>query len=251
MGTLWTFGCSFTGEYYPVDDNYIKSNYDLYKSWRGGTLPDVWPTLLGKKLNMKVENRGIGGDSNYGILTQFFNAVDLIKEGDVVVFGWTNVVRFQAANSDSSNGFNQILPTIIDYPDTGLSPKTIEEILINRSDSNWLTEVVNWIKFINLFMEKSKVNVYHWNSHYEIFNIHSDFIDSKRFMVLDESNEYQPREMLGYLSHTDWYNGQLKAKIIEETNGEIEDCHFGEYGHITQANVFYEHIMNNLQFDIK
>ena len=31
MGTLWTFGCSFTAEYYPVGDEFIRSNYDEYK----------------------------------------------------------------------------------------------------------------------------------------------------------------------------------------------------------------------------
>ena len=55
MGTLWTFGCSFTAEYNPVGDKFVRNNYDEYKDWRGGTLPDVWPTLLGKKLNLKVK----------------------------------------------------------------------------------------------------------------------------------------------------------------------------------------------------
>jgi hypothetical protein len=160
MKTLWTFGCSFTAEYYPVDHKFIRSHYDDYKDWRGGTLPDVWPTLLGKKLNLEVKNMAFGGDSNYSIFDQFLNVVDLIREGDMVIFGWTHVVRFQAANPDSRNGFNQILPSITDYPETGLSIKTVEEILVNRSNSIWIKEVLNWIKFINLYMEKSKINIF-------------------------------------------------------------------------------------------
>ena len=36
MGTLWTFGCSFTAEYNPVGDKFVRNNYDEYKDWRGG-----------------------------------------------------------------------------------------------------------------------------------------------------------------------------------------------------------------------
>jgi hypothetical protein len=248
MKTLWTFGCSFTAEYYPVDHKFIRSHYDDYKDWRGGTLPDVWPTLLGKKLNLEVKNMAFGGDSNYSIFDQFLNVVDLIREGDMVIFGWTHVVRFQAANPDSRNGFNQILPSITDYPETGLSIKTVEEILVNRSNSIWIKEVLNWIKFINLYMEKSKINIFHWTSDTDIFNKDSDFIDDKRFIVVKDEN--QPNMILGYLSEPMFHNNTSVAKIIEETNGEVSDCHFGEYGHKVQSKYFYEHIINNLQYKI-
>jgi len=246
MGTLWTFGCSFTGEYYPVDQHFTVSNYDLYKKWRGGNLPKIWPTLLGEKLNFEIQNKGMGGDSNYGILMKFMDVVDLIKEGDIVVFGWTNVVRFMAANG-SINDFNQIVPTHNEYPETGLSKKTISEILVNRSEPIWKSEIINWIKFINLFMEKNKTNVYHWTSDDNLFDADSEFTDLKRFIVV-RGLFYNPM-ILGYLSHEDWYGGKQMAKIVEETNGEVNDCHFGEFGHKTQAEYFYNHIINNLQFD--
>lgn len=247
MGTLWTFGCSFTAEYYPVGDKFIRSYYDDYKDWRGGTLPDVWPTLLGKKLNLEVKNMAFGGDSNYAILNQFLEVVDLIKQGDIVIFGWTHVVRFQAANPGSRSGFNQILPSITNYPETGLSSKAIEEILVNRSNPIWLKEVQLWINFINLFCEKSNINVFHWTSDFDIFNCNSEFINDKKYIIppCDNSSEHH-HMMLGYLSEPFWYGGKTIAKLIEETDGLIPDCHFGEHGHKIQCEYFYKHIIKNI-----
>jgi hypothetical protein len=178
---------------------------------------------------------------------KFMDVVDLIKEGDIVIFGWTNVVRFMAANG-SINDFNQIVPTHNAYPETGLSEKTISEILVNRSEPIWKSEIINWIKFINLFMEKNKTNVYHWTSDDNLFDADSVFADLKRFIVV-RGLFYNPM-ILGYLSDEDWYGGKQMAKIVEETNGEVNDCHFGEFGHKTQAEYFYNHIINNLQFDL-
>ena len=245
MKTLWTFGCSFTGEYYPIDHPIMKSTYDDYKKWKGGYISKVWPTLLGEKLEYQVKNMGRGGDSNYGILEQFFKCADKIKEGDIVIFGWTHIARFIAAN-ETIRDFNQVLPSQLNYEDTGLSSKTIDEILINRTNPLWLSEVINWIKFINLYMEKSKINIFHWTSDENIFNKESYFVDNKRFIVVREEN--QPKMILGYLSEPMFHNNKRIAKIVEETNGEVNDCHFGEFGHKVQSEYFYNHIINNLQY---
>ena len=83
MNTLWTFGDSFTAEYFPVDDPSQPSNYDKFKEYRGGNLPEIWPSLLSKKLGLKLENKGVGGDSNYGIFNQFINYCEQIGRAHV------------------------------------------------------------------------------------------------------------------------------------------------------------------------
>jgi hypothetical protein len=35
---------------------------------------------------------------------------------------------------------------------------------------------------------------------------------------------------------------KIKANILEETNGEVKDGHFGELGHKKQAELFYDYI---------
>ena len=243
MKTLWTFGCSFTADYSPIDHPTIKSKYDYYKKWKGGVIPKVWPTLLGEKLGCKVENMGRGANSNYAIIKQFFKCVDKIKEGDIIIFGWTSIERFIVANY-YINDFSHVLPSQLNYEGTGLSNRTIEEILINRTNPLWLGEVVDWIKFINLYTSKSKINIFHWTSDNRIFNKDSDFIDDKKFIVVKD--EPKSTGMITYLSLPKFHNNKKIAKIIQETNGVIDDCHFGEYGHKVQSDFFYEHIKENI-----
>jgi hypothetical protein len=52
--------------------------------------------------------------------------------------------------------------------------------------------------------------------------------------------------MLGYLSEPFWYGGKRIAKLIEETDGLISDCHFGEHGHRVQSEYFYNHIIKHI-----
>ena len=52
--------------------------------------------------------------------------------------------------------------------------------------------------------------------------------------------------MLGYLSLPFQYDGKMIGKIIDETDGLIPDCHFGEHGHRVQSEYFYKHIIKNI-----
>ena len=44
-----------------------------------------------------------------------------------------------------------------------------------------------------------------------------------------------------------FFDGVLKARIVEETNGIVIDDHMGEFGHKNQAEYFYKHIIKNIQ----
>jgi len=87
MKNLWTFGCSFTGEYYPLD-SVPPNNYNKYKKWKGGNLPPVWPTVLSKKLGYNCNNLGRGAMSNSSIFNTFCNISHKISNGDIVIIGW-------------------------------------------------------------------------------------------------------------------------------------------------------------------
>lgn len=232
MRTLWTFGCSFTAEWYPVGYGHPLSTYDEYKKFKGGTLPDVWPTILGKKLNCDVRNCGIGGVSNYNILKQFINVIDCINEGDILIFGWTSLLRFCAV-SESEYKIIEMLPKQSYHVNVGFSKTTIDEILVNRSNPLWAEEVQNWIKFINDYCRLKKVEVFHWNSDTILFNEDSKFIDNKKHILPPKGN--QNKTMINYFTNN-------IGTIQDETNGKINDLHLGEFGHIKQAEYFYNHI---------
>jgi hypothetical protein len=250
MSKLWTFGCSFTAEYDPIDGIHppYENNYDKYRTFKGGELPKIWPNILAEKIGYEIMNCAIGGASNYHIFNQFINVCDLIKKDDILIFGWTQLGRFIAANVEQ-NLMSQVLPNGAEYHDLGMSKTTIEEILVNRTHPLWKTEVMNWIKFINVFVEKIGVEAYHWTSDDKIFDAeNNEAFNDNRFIVVRDPGAIKSQiyvdkhNMMWYLTHQDHYGGTQKGKIMDETNYEIMDGHMGELGHKVQYEMFYDHI---------
>ena len=252
MSKLWTFGCSFTAEYDPID--YIhppyENNFDKYRTFKGGEFPKTWPNILAEKIGYEIMNCALGGASNYHIFNQFMDVCELIEKDDILIFGWTQLGRFIAVNT-VQNLISQVLPNGAEYDDLGMSKTTIEEILVNRTHPLWKTEVMNWIKFINVFVEKIGVEAYHWSSDDRIFDAQNKevFNDNKFIVVRDpgaiESQIYVDKHnMMWYLTHQDHNGGTQKGKIMDETNYEIMDGHMGELGHKVQFEMFYDHISN-------
>lgn len=239
MNKLWVFGDSYTAEYYPVGADFVVSNYDYYKTFKGGKLPDVWPTILGKKLGLEVENLAVGGSANTNIFLTFLDVCDKLQENDRVIIGWANNKRFVAANFQH-NGFNNILPCDDDFKETRLSKNTIDEIFYNRTHSIWHKEIYGWIKIINLYCDLKKVKIHHWTSDYDITCEFNKMDEEKFISVLDSKNR-----CLGLMEHISELNYDqtgTQSRIVHETNNEVLDGHFGEYGHIAQADFFYNFI---------
>jgi hypothetical protein len=250
MNKLWTFGCSFTAEYEPIDNLHppYQNNYDRYRVWRGGNLPPTWPNILGRFINYDVMNCAYGGSSNYNIFMQFSNVSHLIKKNDILIFGWTQLARFIAANF-VENIFNNVVPAGENYENLGMSQTTINEILINRTHEIWRQEVLSWINVIDSFCNNIGAENYHWTSDENIFNVDKQSVrNDKKFIVVRDpaavDNDFyvNKHSMMWYLTHQDHYGGTQKGKIMDETNYEINDGHMGELGHQLQAEIFHEHL---------
>jgi len=242
MRTLWTFGCSFTAEWYPVGYEHLPSTYDEYKKFRGGTLPNIWSTILAKKLNSDIKNCGIGGASNYNILKQFINVIDNISEGDILIFGWTQLLRFSVVN-EKEHRINEMLPKQSYNVDVGLSKTTIDEILVNRSHPLWAEEVQNWIKFINDYCRLKNVEVFHWNSDNLIFDMDSKFINNKNYILPPKEKHFKMCSLINYIS----YSLGSHLTIKQETENAVNDLHLGEHGHLKLVDYFYNHIKQYIE----
>jgi len=86
------------------------------------------------------------------------------------------------------------------------SEQTFNEIIVNRKNVNYIIEQYDFINFINKILKNNKVIHWTWSSNTEI----------------PQNNEFT---------------------IIKETNGLIEDYHFGESGHI----YLYENLSKKLK----
>lgn len=237
---LYTFGCSLTDEF-----------GEDYKNYRKDTLPDIWPKILSKLLNENLINLGKSASSNYTIFRKFISVSEKIDKNDTLIFGWTNILRYPFVNH--LNEFVDILPNNYNDKKLKISPslETHEEILLNRDSIFWVFEILDFIKFINLFCEKVNCKVYHWTSDDEItkfiYKNNPDLINKLNFILVDElkHDKLFSSNMFDYLCDPKHYGGNSNAKIVEETNGLINDHHLGENGHKVQADLFYEYIVSH------
>lgn len=233
--TLWTFGCSFTADWHPLG-NTPPNNYDKYKIWRGGTLPKVWPTILGECIGYNVKNLGKGASSNDMIFKTLCHNVSDIKKGDIVVVGWTSMLRALFANK-----YTEQLQDILvaqEYPE--FDKNFLDYYFVNRSEFAWIEQVYSYIEIINELAKHKEFKVFYWTSDKNIFEyIFENFndIDNTQFIFNRTLKNYC---LIHYTTYLNKYG--FKTKIIDETKGSVEDCHNGEIGHKIQAKIIYNHL---------
>lgn len=223
MKTLWTFGDSLT-DYFNPPPTLIKHWRHEYIEWKG-YVPKVFGEIVSEKLNYNYVNTAMGGCSNNQIFEEFCKVCDLIKTDDILIFGWTNQERFRLSNIKNGwtnfyinfrkkntkelkdHFFNLSLEQV-----DSISKETIQQIMFNRSNPNYVIEVENWIKLINLSFSKNKIIHWSWDER------------MKNSSTIIELNKFE--------------------NIRTETNGEINDPHWSESGQSEMANLILE-IINN------
>lgn len=206
MNKLWVFGDSYSDSFISPNKN-DKFRQD-YSKWKGYS-PKVYGEILAERNNMEYVNKARGGWDNISIFEEFCKSANDIKDGDYIIFGWSDPVRFRLANYEFTNWANY-LPSNYDNLIENISKQTIEEILINRNHKLYKNELFNWINLINFSLKNCKV--IHWT-------------------------------WCGNLSKlADWSNGSTLTNgcidtITTETKGVMHDSHYSESGHLILANL--------------
>lgn len=168
MNKLWVFGDSFSSPSIPDFDesNHLyKNDFRVKYSNIKGYYPKHFPEIVSEILNLELINLAIPSTSNDQIFHSFIENIHLIKNEDVLFFGWTYVSRFNLANR-----FNQFENINIaregDYViDDFVSNNSINEILLNRGRNTiYYKWVSNYIKLINFQFKNNII-------------IHTDFFD--------------------------------------------------------------------------
>ena len=121
-----------------------------------------------------------------------------------------------------------------------MSKNTIDEIFYNRTHPIWNKEIYGWIKIINLYCDLKKVKIHHWVSDYDITCEFNKMDEEKFISVLDSENSCLG--LMEHISELNYTQTGTQSRIVHETNNEVLDGHFGEYGHIAQAEYFYNFI---------
>ena len=216
MGKLYVFGCSYSALHniHLLNDPSLKRYYE----YREGTFPPVWSEILAEKLGLELVNTAEWGLDNYSIFENFCKLSDQINSEDVVIIGWSQTFRFRLY-SETLNRLSSlnVWKTNENHQFSNISQQTIDEVLVNRDNSLWVDEVYNWMNIINRLSKLVNFKLLHWSFFTEFPKM---YLINK---LLDLGAEY----------------------ITHETNGEVNNEHFGEIGHQVQAEYFKNIILNN------
>ena len=179
-----------------------------YVEWKGYQ-PKTYGEIIAENLGFELINLGKGGSDNYTIFETFCESIGRIEKNDIIIFGWSSPLRFRLVNDW---GFwKPILPMINlnDHSLKNISINTINELLVNRNHTSYSMEVNNWISLINLAFKDNKI--VHWTS----------------------------------------FKCEIKAthvgvsRITLDTNGEIDDGHFSEKGHLELSEMLMTSFIEN------
>jgi len=202
MNNIWFFGASNT-TYWNYNLNWVKE----YTKWCGYT-PKHFTELLSEQLKLKIVNKAIGATDNYTIFETILKNITNIRKGDKIVVDWVSVLRFRAAEG---NKFKTITPNTDHSSVLFFNSNTINEILLNRDSILFVNEVINWTKLLKYLF---KDDIIFWTDFQEF--------DNQPFII--------PIYKIA---------NNKKIRIIQETDGNIDDYHYGKIGHLELANKLY------------
>lgn len=216
MPRLWVFGDSFSAT---NDRPSIEGWRMEYVKWKG-YVPKVFSDFLSDKLGISNRNMGVSGADNYTIIDTIIDSLTKINSDDIIIIGWSSTIRFRIASKNGN--FLTIRPNILNNNKSTINDTTyltdvcvdcLNEVIVNRNNQIYIDEINRYIKLIN-HMYPNNV-IIHW----------SPFKQETEGMYV---TPIEPKI----------------ERINEETNGEMSDIHFSEYGHEQISNYLYDIIKN-------
>lgn len=217
MGKLWVFGDSNSALYHSETIKGQKWMKD-YVNYLGHS-PKNFSTILSEKLELDLENHAMGGIDNTFIIQILTNHIKKINQDeDIVLIGVTAVERFRVADFEE-NYFVPVSPMLKYEKKFPISKTTMYEMLANRTHPLFLSELYASIDLVKFALRGYKV--YFW-SVVEPISLRPGIINPKN------------------LGQT--YSKGNFTTIRFETNGKVDDGHFGENGNEALADAFYSFI---------
>jgi len=202
---VWIFGDSFSA---PFDgSNKWSSDYIKWKGYKPKTFGDI----IAEKLGVGAMNIAKNGTCNDSIHESICENINEVREGDIIIIGWSNIRRFRLANKSGKwenvlwSGLYKTLENLQD-----ISEETVEQIFINRTSPLYNDEFMKRINFLNWAFRNNII--LHWTPFPEQFEMVQGFLDIESIQM--------------------------------ETGGEVQDTHYSELGHRQVA----ERILGILKF---
>ena len=200
---LWVFGDSFSVPFKKIENEHP---YVPYK----GYCPKIFSNILSEELDLNLMDMSAGGCSNQSILHTYIKNISKINSNDILIFGWTQPIRFRIASkrNDFYDVIIAVAPHMKEFID--MSIDTLNDITINRSTHSIFWDELN--DYITVINESSKNSlIFHWTWVEPTKEIDNNIYESKFYEQLTPFKKYKT--------------------VREETNGDVDDFHYGEVGH--------------------
>ncbi len=206
---IWIFGDSFSVPFETHINNKCGWAIDYYNYKK--EMPKTFGSVLSNLLKTDVRNLAIPGCDNYTMFHSYIKNIENIKKDDIVIMGWSEVVRFRLASK--LNTWISFVPNFDNELKKmqNISNQTIIEVCINRLSDVYIDELNDFIKIMKYSLPNNVI--YNWSPFLNIRN-----------SVANLENIIAP------------------SGINIETNGLVNDYHYGEIAHLNLAMYFYKKI---------
>lgn len=178
-------------------DKYIISNNTNYVNWKGYT-PKTFHQIVSETLQLNSNIIAKGGIDNYTIFSNICKQINSL-DNSIIIIGWTDIHRFRLYDTTFQT-FKPVSPNFGVRRKKGLP-------YINGISDNTIEE---------LFINRDN---YNWK----------DEVNDWCMLI----NKALPNSLV---IHWTWSDDIKRESITEETNGDIEDLHYSEKGHLDLAN---------------
>ena len=251
MNTLWIFGDSFSWDHkirfktHPEVKNHNDQIWLYIKEHLNGEVFDSWGEILSRNLNLNYINHacyqtGIKlehlaqGNSNNSALNLLNHFCSDFKKGDIVLFGFTDITRFDWATSEESINTFHVADTDI------VRKKTIEDILINRDEFPFARyDFLQKLKSFELLSDMVGFELWYW----DWSGTFTDYINEGR-IPNDRWIFYHAHPNYINYGHMIWEDYKA-GPICWETNYKNPDSHFGKVGNQIHADVLTNFLKKN------
>jgi len=206
---IWIFGDSFSVPFETHINNKCDWAIDYFNYKK--EIPKTFGSVLSDLLKTDVTNLAIPGCDNYTMFHSYIKNIENIKKDDIVIIGWSEVGRFRLASK--LNTWISFVPNFDNELKKmeNISNQTIMEVCVNRLSDIYIDELNDFIKIMKYSLPNNII--YNWSPFLNIRN-----------SVANLENIITP---LG---------------INIETNGLVNDYHYGEIAHLNLAMYFYKKI---------
>lgn len=185
---IHVFGDSYSEDYKKIIGVNGSSSYvTQYINYLGRNVK-FYTDLLSEHLNLPLNNHSIGGICNEHIFMLFMENYSTIKDGDIVIFGWTELSRFLIPFEIECRKYvwrSNIFPTKY------ISEQTNHEMMVMMDNKLYAKKQLDIIKFVDEILPNNTTIHWAWST----------------------------------IPHENSLN------IKKETNGLVDDFHYGEEGH--------------------